>query len=313
MSLSSPFITRRTLLTAAAALPLATGLSKVALASTETSAAAPKLAQSMTLGDMSLTTLLDASVSRENPKGAFAGQATDEEFEKISQENFISTEQVQFYFTPTVIDTGDERVLFDTGLGQGGLQKALAQAGVAPDSITKVVITHMHPDHIGGLMHDGGPTFANASYVTSDTEYDFWSKMDAGNRVGDMVAKLVTPLAEKMSFVSDGDQVAPGVTAVSAFGHTPGHTCFMLESGGRQLLLTADLANHYVWSFARPDWAFGFDVDAEQASASRRKVLSMLAAERMPMIGYHMPFPAAGFVETRGDGFRFVPVSYQLM
>ena len=75
----------------------------------------------------------------------------------------------------------------------------------------------------------------------------------------------------------------------------------------------ADLANHYVWSFARPDWAFSFDIDPDQASASRRKVLGMLAAERMPMIGYHMPFPAAGFVEARGDGFHYVPVSYQLI
>lgn len=87
----------------------------------------------------------------------------------------------------------------------------------------------------------------------------------------------------------------------------------MLDSAGAQLLLTADLANHYVWSFARPDWALSFDVMPDDAAASRRRILGMLAADRLPMIGYHMPFPAAGYVEARADGFRYVPVGYQLM
>jgi glyoxylase-like metal-dependent hydrolase (beta-lactamase superfamily II) len=116
-----------------------------------------------------------------------------------------------------------------------------------------------------------------------------------------------------MSFLDDGGAVASGVTAVASHGHTPGHMGYMLESGGQQIMLTADLANHYVWSFARPDWAFSFDADADAAAASRRRILGMLAADRVPMIGYHMPFPAAGFVEPRGDGFRYVPVSYQMM
>nr|WP_319530606.1 hypothetical protein [uncultured Cohaesibacter sp.] len=87
----------------------------------------------------------------------------------------------------------------------------------------------------------------------------------------------------------------------------------MLDSDDKQLLLMADLANHYVWSLAYPDWEVRFDMDKEMAAKSRRKVLGMLATDRIPLIGYHMPFPAAGFVETNGDGFRYVPVSYQLM
>ncbi|MGE4326397.1 MAG: MBL fold metallo-hydrolase, partial [Pseudodonghicola sp.] len=122
-----------------------------------------------------------------------------------------------------------------------------------------------------------------------------------------------TPLAEKMSFIEDGAEVAPGITAMATFGHTPGHMSYMLENHGQRLVLTADLANHYVWCFARPDWEVSFDMDKSSATASRRRVLDMLATEKLPMIGYHMPFPAAGFVETRGDGFRFVPVSYQMM
>jgi glyoxylase-like metal-dependent hydrolase (beta-lactamase superfamily II) len=87
----------------------------------------------------------------------------------------------------------------------------------------------------------------------------------------------------------------------------------MIESEGKNLLLMADLANHYVWSLAHPDWEVRFDMDKAAAAATRRKVLGMLAADRVPMIGYHMPFPALGYVETRGDGFHYVPASYQMM
>lgn len=314
MSRTSFNITRRTALTAAAALPLAAAAGTTpALAGAHGEKAPAVLARGFTLGEMSVTTLLDGSFPRDGAREIFGGNVSEEEFAQVSAENFIPADMAQFYFTPTLVDTGSEKVLFDAGLGQGGITKALAQAGVSPEEIDLVVITHMHPDHIGGLMTEGAPTFANARYVTGSTEYDFWSKMEAGNRVGDLVAKNVTPLAEKMSFVEDGAEVAPGITAMAAFGHTPGHMTYHLESGDRRLVLTADLANHYVWSFAHPDWEVRFDMDKAAATASRRKVLGMLAADRVPMIGYHMPFPAAGFVESRGDGFRFVPVSYQLM
>ncbi len=219
----------------------------------------------------------------------------------------------QFFFTPTLVNTGSELILFDTGLGQGGIQAALADAGVTPDQINVVVLTHMHPDHIGGMTTDDAPTFPNARYVTAAPEYDFWSAQEAGNRVGDLVAAKVTPLAEKMSFIEDGGDVASGVTAMATFGHTPGHMVYHLESNGQRLILTADLANHYVWSFAHPEWEVRFDMDKAAATESRRKILGLLAADKVPMIGYHMPFPGAGYVETRGDGFRFVPVSYQMM
>lgn len=305
-------LSRRAALVGAASLPLAAAAS-TALAAGKTATVTSPLAHSFALGDMPVTTLLDASAQREGPKAMFGADASDEEFAAVSKENFISPDKLQFYFTPSLVQVDGELVLFDTGLGQGGLPKALASAGVSTDDIDVVVITHMHPDHIGGLMTDGTPTFANARYVMGSVEYNFWSGLEAGNRVGDMVAKLVTPLAEKTTFIDDGARVASGITAMASFGHTPGHMSFMLESGGRQLLLAGDLANHYVWSFARPDWAFSFDADGAAASASRRRVLGMLAADRVPMVGYHMPFPAAGFVETRDQGFHYVPVSYQLM
>jgi len=117
-----------------------------------------------------------------------------------------------------------------------------------------------------------------------------------------------------MSFIGDGDAVVSGITSMAAYGHTPGHMTYLLESGSSQLLITADTANHYVWSLAYPEWEVKFDMDKAAAAASRKAVFGMLAAEKIPFIGYHMPFPGLGYVGNRGEGgFHYVPVSYQMM
>lgn len=126
-----------------------------------------------------------------------------------------------------------------------------------------------------------------------------------------MIRASVVPLADQMTFLDDGGSVTGGITAMAAFGHTPGHMGYMIESDGAQLMLIADLANHYVWSLAYPDWEVRFDADKAAAAASRRRVLGMLAADRIPFVGYHMPFPALGYVEANGDGFRYAPATYQ--
>ena len=307
--------TRRSALAAAAALPLAATARPTLAASdsTEMAKAPASHSRSFKLGSFTVTTLLDGSRPVDGAKAIFGGGATDEEFAATSKQNFIPADMAQFFFTPTLVDTGAEKILFDTGLGQGGIQMALAEVGLTPQDIDVVVLTHMHPDHIGGMTTDGAETFAKARYITGRQEFDFWRGQDKGNRVGDLMAQKVTPFAEKLTFMEDGDSVASGISAMASFGHTPGHMGYMLESGGQQLMLTADLANHYVWSFAHPDWEVKFDMDKEAATRSRRRILDMLASTGTPMIGYHMPFPAAGYVETRDSGFRFVPVSYQMM
>jgi len=305
------FLTRRQAILTGAALPLAAGTATLPTGARAAGHAAslPQF-RDFTVGDFKVTTILVGSRSVDGPQGIFGMNVDAETFAEVSAENFIGTDAAQFFFTPTVVNTGSEVILFDAGLNAVGTSDALAAAGYAPGDITHVVLTHMHGDHIGGLTDDAGAeTFGNTAYVTGQTEFDAWAAM--GN---DGFEAKVRPLAEKMSFLGDGDDVRGGITAMAAFGHTPGHMGYMIDSGGQQLFIMADTANHYVWSLAYPDWEVRFDMDKAAAAATRKRTFDMLAADRIPLIGYHMPFPAVGYVETRGEGgYRYVPHSYQLM
>ncbi len=302
-------LTRRQTLLSGATLPFAATLPASLRADGHATAAPAPVHSDFNLGDFRVTTLLAGTRPVEGPNGIFGLNVDEDTFNSVSAENFIPTDVAQFYFTPTVVNTGNEVILFDTGLNAAGTTAALAAAGYAAEDITHVVITHMHGDHIGGLTgDDGNATFANAAYVTGQAEFDHW----AGAENDGFEAK-VRPLAEQMTFIGDGAAVASGVTSMAAFGHTPGHMVYMLESGGEQLVLAADMTNHYVWSLAYPDWEVRFDMDKAAAAATRRTVLGMLAADKIPMVGYHMPFPGLGYIATRDDGFRYVPHSYQLL
>ncbi|MEC3859656.1 MBL fold metallo-hydrolase [Mesobacterium sp. TK19101] len=301
-------LTRRAALAGAAAIPFAAAMTGRAQAMAPMQGAQMTKVNRFMLGGFEVSTLMAGTRTVPEPQNIFGMNVSADEFAAASAAAHIPTDKAQFFFTPTLINTGAELILFDTGLNGAGIAAAVTAAGYTPDQVTHVVLTHMHGDHIGGLMTDGAPTFANAAYVTGQQEYDFWA--GAGNEGFD---KSVRPLAEKMSFLADGGSVTSGIISVLANGHTPGHMGYMVESNGQQLMLIADLANHYVWSLAYPDWEVKFDADKAAAAASRRKVLGMLAADKVPFIGYHMPFPALGYVETRGDGFQYVPHSYQLM
>ncbi len=307
--MTKPDMTRRGLMVGAASLPLATAAAPTLAAG---HAAGPKNALQNTFarGDFQVSTLLAGTRPVEDIQSIFGTNVSAEEFAAVSAQNFIPADKAQFFFTPTVVRTGDEVVLFDTGLSAAGTTAALAEAGVAPEDVTVVVITHMHGDHIGGMTNDAGDlTYPNARYVTGQVEYDHWASTDNEGFAG-----KIQPFAEQFSFIGDGDSPVSGITAIEAFGHTPGHMAYMVESGGESVLLMADTANHYVWSVAYPDWEVRFDMDKSAAAATRKKILGMVAADRIPLIGYHMPFPGVGYLTEEGPGsFHYVPASYQLM
>lgn len=292
-------------------------------------AAAPKLGPQRPtvyrfgLGDFEVTTILDGAVQLNGPQPIFAANAPAEEVARLAAENFLPVGRMEIPFTVTVVNTGDRVILFDSGNGvarrprAGRLLELLGAAGLEPGQVDVVALTHFHPDHVGGLMEGAGPAFPNASYVIGEAEYEFWSDEDLlfDDRLtsnASLVQENVVPLAPKATFVKDGAGVAPGITALASPGHTPGHTSYHVESAGQRLVVLGDVCNHYVMSLQRPDWHVAVDMDKERAVASRKSVLGMIAADRIPFVGYHMPPPAVGYLETKGPGFRFVPVSYQL-
>ena len=300
----TPKLSRRAALTGAAALPFAASAVK---------AGAPMLGASdanfkrVTLGGFEVTNLLAGTAVREDPQSIFGMNVDKSTFEEVSNANNLPLNAAQFFFTPVVVNTGAELILFDTGLNPAGTTAALEAAGYTADQVDKVVITHMHGDHIGGLQTDGVPTYGNAQHYTGAVEMNHWAA--AGNERFDGIVK---PLMDAFTMLDDGASVASGVTAMAAFGHTPGHMVYMLESDGAQLLLGADFANHFVWSLGYPDWEVRFDMDKAAAAATRKTLLDMMATDGIPFSSYHMPWPAFGFVERAGEGYRYAPHSYQL-
>nr|WP_276119044.1 MBL fold metallo-hydrolase [Pararhizobium qamdonense] len=327
MTTSIP-LSRRALFGAATAGALAAPfvMNRAAFAQSEPKAETMKIPEGRTssfkIGSFGVTVISDGLRIGEKPQETFGTNQTPQAVADLLTANFLPTDKFVNGFSPTLIDTGSEVILFDTGMGEGGraagaghLLEGIAAAGYTPDQLSIVVLTHMHGDHIGGLMEGGVPAFKNARYVANQTEFDFW-KDEA--RVGTPaegghqgVLKNVVPLAEKMTFIGDGGEVVPGITGMAAFGHSPGHMIFTVESDGKGLVLTADSANHFVLSLQRPDWEVRFDMDKAKAAASRKKVFDMVATDRLPFVGYHMPFPSVGFIEKFEQGYRFVPETYQ--
>jgi len=282
------------------------------------------------LGGFEVATIMDSYVIRSGLTPSFGGDAHAAEVKALAAANRIDADRYFHPFTPMLVNTGKELVLFDTGNGSlsaeyeqmkgrlppGQLVTRMAQIGYKPEDVDVVVITHGHPDHIGGLSKGGQPVFPNARYVFGATEFDFWNKgenvREARKFNRELYVKIVVPLANRAAMIKPGDTVVPGITAVDAFGHSPGLLAFMIESEGKRLLNWADTCNHYVIAVQRPDLHLDVDDDKDKAVATRKRILDMVATDKLFVAGFHMPLPGLGWVEKTGSGYRWVQHSYQM-
>ena len=282
------------------------------------------------LGSFEVATLLDSKAVREGLHPNYGANASAGEVQDLARANNIDPQRFEHNNIPSLVNTGKELILFDTGNGAlpreyeqlkarmpaGNTVARLAELGHKPEDIDVVVTTHGHPDHIGGLVEGGKPVFPNARYVFGAAEYDFWQKgenvRDARKFNRELFVKICTPLSNRSTFIRPGDEVVPGITAVEAFGHSPGLLAFHIESDGKRFMITADTLTQFVMAVQRPDWYFDMDDLKDQAVATRKRILDMLATDRIMFASFHMPFPGVGYIERNGSGYRWVAHSYQL-
>jgi glyoxylase-like metal-dependent hydrolase (beta-lactamase superfamily II) len=281
-------------------------------------------------GGFEITNIMDSKVIREGLYPSFGRERSPEQAQELCRANHIDPNRYVHPFIPTVINTGKQLVLFDTGNGalrreheqlrarlpDGHLVARLAQSGYKAEDVDLVVLTHGHPDHIGGLAQGGRPVFPKAEYVFGAAEFDFWKRgenvRDARKFNRELFVQLALPLADRARFITPGAEVAPGIRAVDAAGHSPGMMAYHVESQGKRLLIWADACIHYVVSIQRPEWQVDVDDDKEQAVATRKRILDMVTNEALFVAGFHMPFPGVGIVEKSAGAYRWNPVSYQL-
>jgi glyoxylase-like metal-dependent hydrolase (beta-lactamase superfamily II) len=257
------------------------------------------------LGDSSLTLLQETSLQL--PAAAFAGGAPEGAVSALLAENNLPSETVEASVNITLLDDGTNKVLFDTGTGQT-LLPSLEAIGVAAEDITGVVFSHFHGDHVGGASFDGMLAYPNAMYYFPQLEWDFVTGASDNQGAQNAVSKLQPALDnDQLIFFQDGDEIVSGVQALAATGHTPGHHIFELASAGESITYMADTANHYLAALLHPEWSFSFDSDPAEATATRREQYGRMADEARRIIAYHFPFPAVGYIDRAGDGFRYFP------
>jgi len=277
------------------------------------------------IGEIEATAVSDGPLSLGEPKADVFIGLSKEEFGKTLADNFLPTDNVVLQQNALVINTGHVVALFDTGLGTdkmfgpdtGRLPANVRAAGIDPKDVDAVVLTHAHPDHCFGLMADDGVRiFPNAQIYMAQADFDFWT--DEGKLSNEMMRAFVAgarkqllPNRDRMVFVKDSQEFLPGVQAVSAPGHTVGHTVYMITSQAKTICNVGDIAHHHVLVVERPRLEFSYDTDGRQAVSSRLRVFEMLAAERTPLIAYHFPWPGIGYLGQRGDGYRYFPALMQ--
>jgi glyoxylase-like metal-dependent hydrolase (beta-lactamase superfamily II) len=227
-----------------------------------------------------------------------------------------------------LVNTGKRLVLVDTGAGDlfgptlGKLMSNLKASGYQPEQVDDIFLTHMHPDHVGGLVKNHVVQFPNAVVHADRFEAAYWlsqknldSAADASKGFFEEAMASVDPYVQAGKFrpFDGGVELVPGVRSYPSFGHTAGHTSYVIESEGKTLLLLGDLIHVPAVQLDHPNVTIAFDTDPEEAAASRTKVFNQAARERTLVAAAHLPFPGIGHLRATGKIYQWVPVDYSRM
>jgi glyoxylase-like metal-dependent hydrolase (beta-lactamase superfamily II) len=317
---------RRTFLTSLPAAPVAlaatTGLVPIA-ASAAGSGTQVVAAQKFKVGDIVVTAVSDGYIAL--PLGALQGispEAMADLFAKAHKDPNGFQAAVNAY----LVQSGDEHWLIDAGTGNvfgptlGDVPKVLAALGVQPSQISKLIVTHMHGDHIGGALADGAALYPNAELVVTAADHGFWASRDIQAQAPenfrggfDLAIGVFDAYGDRLRLVKGEADLAPGLTARPLPGHTVGHQGVMIDSGNDSLLIWGDVVHVAPVQMVRPEVTIGFDTDQDMAAKTRADVFASLAGTGQKIAGMHMPFPGVGYVEKAGDGYRFEPVGWQYL
>jgi len=247
--------------------------------------------------------------------------------QKTLGDQFQRTDKMVVPFTPLMVNTGSKLVLIDTGTAGRFVPTAssfmdnLTAAGFDPKQVDTVVISHFHGDHINGLRtKDEQLAFPNAEIMVPAPEWALWmdeTKLTTvpENQKGNFAnsRRVFGSIANKVTRFDPGKEVAPGITSIAAYGHTPGHTAFAIASGNQSMMTIVDATNNAYMFVRNPEWQVSFDTDGAMAVETRKRLLDRAAADKMLVGGYHWPFPAVGYITKEGSGYRLNPVAYSHM
>ncbi|HZV85008.1 MAG TPA: MBL fold metallo-hydrolase [Brevundimonas sp.] len=275
---------------------------------TATAPAASPDVHAFKIGQLDLMALRDGGMSGvPNDNKVLGVGQTPEAVATVLTANDLPGDSFELSIQPLLVRDGQRVVLLDAGGGAsmggaaGKLPASLRAAGVLPDQITDVLISHGHGDHVAGLVTGTGQlTFPNAAIRMATAE---WAAIQAN----DQLEALVTAIRPKVQTFEPGATVTPSITSVAIEGHTPGHMGYQIASGQERLLYIGDTMHHHVVSVQRPDWRIAFDGDAPTATASRRALLERAAAQNLRIYAVHFPYPGVGRIQRRDDGFAWVP------